>query len=377
MILGLLPAAGGGLRRLRETGQHTRLIGHYFRAYAAAFDHVHYFSYLNESFVGYGHYDELQPRVTVWPGREHVPYTLYGLLMPILRRDVMARCNVLRVFQATGALPAVMSRAAFRVPYVVTFGYRYADLATQQGRTVAALRLRLVERIAMRKAAAVIVTTADLASYVGSRVESTRVCLIPNGVDTERFAPDTYPAAGVAPVIAYVGRLVEEKGIDLLIDAVAGLDLPAQLLIVGDGPLRAHLQRQAARLGVTATFLGVVDHEALPSHLQRCSLFALPSPMEGQPKALIEAMACGLPCIASDCPGNRSLIIDGHNGLLFTPEDAERLRECLQRVLRDRDVAMRLGQEARRTVIREYDLTVLLEREVALLKNVAAQTLGG
>jgi len=376
MILGLMPAAGSGLRRLRETGQHTRLIDNYLRAYAAAFDHVHYFSYLDESLEDYCQDAGLLQRVTVWPGREDVPYRLYGLLLAPLRRKALSRCDVLRVFQVTGALPAILARLAFGVPYVVTFGYRYADLAAQQMRHVSTFRLRLMERMAMRKASAVIVTTTDLMDYVSKHVNPKQVCLIPNGVDSSLFAPVSSVAAADPPVVAYVGRLAPEKSIDLLIQATSQLDLSAQLLLIGDGPLRADLEQQAATLGVTATFLGVVDHEELPGHLRRCSLFALPSPMEGQPKALMEAMASGLPCIASDCPGNRSLIRDGHNGLLFPPRDAGRLMQCIRRVLSDRELALRLGREARRTMLEEYDIKALVQREIALLQSVAAQRSG-
>lgn len=376
MILGLLPAAGSGLRRLQETGQHTRLIGHYFTAYAAAFDHVHYFSYLREAFADYCQDASLRQQVTVWPGREGVPYALYSLLLPLERRTVLARCSVLRVFQATGAVPAALARAALGVPYVVTCGYRYADLAAAQRRPLAAMRLRLMETMAMRKAAAVIVTTADLADYVANRVEAARVHLIPNGVDTTLFAPGTPSVPGDPPMIVYVGRLAQEKGVDLLMDAVADLHVPAQLLLLGDGPLRVRLQEQATLRGAPASFLGVVAHEALPDHLRRCRLFVLPSPMEGQPKALMEAMACGVPCIASDCPGNRSLIRDGHNGLLFPPRDPVRLRQRIEMLLGDRELAMRLGREARLTIVREYDLSVLLEREVDLLKHVGTQRAG-
>jgi len=122
---------------------------------------------------------------------------------------------------------------------------------------------------------------------------------------------------------------------------------------------------------VTAEFAGVVDHRRLPERLGRADAFVLPSFTEGHPKVLIEAMAAGLPCVASDCPGNRALIDDGQTGLLFDPRREEALVACLDRVLGDPGLAAALGQRARDRAVKDLDLAMLVEREIALLRRVA------
>ena len=380
MVLGLLPIAGGSIRDLQRTGQHTRLLEGYLRPYAAAFERVHYFSYADEALADYTDDADLLARVTLWPQRGRLPYRLYSALLPLVYRKQMCECSVLRVFQTTGALPAWVARALYGVPYVVTYGYRYGEVARLRGGAWAARRLALVERIVLRHAAAVIVTTGELAAHVRTHVAPQRIHLIPNGVDTLRFAPgEAHEPRGEAArdaqhTVCFVGRLERQKNLELLIDAFAGLSVPARLLLVGAGSLREPLAAQAERQGVMVDFAGVVPNAELPRILHGCAAFVLPSLIEGHPKALLEAMACGLPCVASDCPGNREVITDGHDGLLFPSGDRAALRECLEQVLSQPDLTQRLGRAARQTVLERFDLARLVSREIALLQDVAAST---
>jgi len=118
-------------------------------------------------------------------------------------------------------------------------------------------------------------------------------------------------------------------------------------------------------------FPGVVDHRLVPEWLRSADAFVLPSFTEGHPKVLIEAMAAGVPCVASDCAGNRALVRDGDTGLLFDPRDPARLAALLERVLTDEALASLLARRGRDVVVREYDLARLVEAEIDLLKRVA------
>jgi glycosyltransferase involved in cell wall biosynthesis len=373
MILGLLPAAGGGIRDLQRTGQHTRLIENYLRTYAAAFEHTHFFSYFDERLADYTGDKALLDKITVWPRKSSLPYRLYALVSPMTYPREFAACDVLRVFQATGALPAIVARARFGTPYAVTYGYRYAEFARTEGRRIGALWLELVERLALRYASAIIVTTAQLQAHLQRAAPPERIHLIPNGVDTAQFAPGP---PGIRPdpaTVIFVGRLEAQKNLARLIEAMRRVQEqhPARLVLVGEGTLRPMLQAQARDLGVAVEFAGIVEHSALPALLCVADVFVLPSLIEGHPKTLLEAMACGLPCVASDCEGNREVIEDGQTGLLALPDDAGVLAAQITRVLEDEGLARALGVRARETVVRQYDLNSLLAREVALLQSIA------
>ena len=365
-VLGLLPAIRGGLGELARTGQHARLIDGYLRPYVQAFDAVRYFSYLPESLEAFTADPELLARVSLLRGRGH-PW-LHTLLLPLRHRQALAGCSVLRVFQITGAVPALLARRWFGVPFVVTYGFRYSTLT--RSRLTRMLR-RVVESSALAAADAVIVTTPALEAYVRGRRPRGEVHLVPNGVDTTLFRPVLRPPRDVREVL-YVGRLSEEKNLGALVEAAARVKrAPVRVTLVGDGPERARLEDRARALDVALQVRPVVPHPEVAGLMASADAFVLASFTEGHPKVLLEAMAAGTPCIASDCDGNRSLVVEGRTGLLFDPHRPDELATQLDRVLCDADLAAGLAGAAREQVTTRYDLGVLVAREIALLKRLA------
>jgi glycosyltransferase involved in cell wall biosynthesis len=367
MMLGLLPAIRGGLSELRASGQHVRLIDGYLRPYARAFDGVSYFSYHREALAEFTGDATLQATVRVLPGRWH-PW-LWTLAMPFAHRATMRRCAVLRVFQTTGALPALVARRLYGVPFVTTYGFWYEALARTPGRRVLQ---RMVASAGLAAADAVIATTRELADHVSRRVDARKVHLIPNGVDTTRFAPGDGPA-GPATTVLYAGRLSAEKNLGLVLGAVAKLAgrVDLRVVFIGDGPAREPLEVEARRQRVQLEIRPFVPHDRLPAALNAADVFVLPSLTEGHPKILLEAMSCGRPCVASDVPGNRAIVQDGETGLLVDPRDPAALAGALERVVHDHGLAGALGRAARAEIVARYDLGPLVAREIELLKTVA------
>lgn len=368
MVLGLLPAIRGGIGELARTGQHSRFIDGYLTPYARAFDQVRYFSYLKESLEPYRAGRTLPANVRLLPGADWHPW-LYTGVMPIRYRREFRDCTVLRVFQVTGVLPAIVAKRLFRTPFVVTYGFWYSKLARSRG---SAWLRRAVERVGLAAADAVIVTTPELRRHVASRVARERIHLIPNGVDVARFRP-VKPDATSTRNILYVGRLSEEKNLHTLVAAVGKLvdRFDVRLTFVGDGPLRHELEAASAERRIASSFVPVVDHRELPGFFARAHAFVLPSFTEGHPKVLLEAMSCGVPCLASNVSGNRAILTDGETGLLFDPEDAGALATALERVFTQGDLAGGLGERARALILERYDLRVLVGGEIELLRSVA------
>jgi glycosyltransferase involved in cell wall biosynthesis len=370
VILGLLPELRGSLGGLARGGQATRFVDGYLRRYASAFDEVRYFSYRPEALTDFTRDADLAQRVRVVPGTSVHPW-LYTGLMGVRHARALSECAVLRVFHLTGAIPAVLARRRFGVPFATTYGFHYDRLARTTAR---AFMHRRLERIVLAEADAVIVTTPELAAYVTSHARSpAAVHLLPNAVDTARFRPAPRPAPATATVL-YVGRLAAEKNLAGLIAAAAKLRgrLAVTLRFVGDGPLRGELAAEAARAGVPLDLVPVVDHGRLPSVYVAADVFVLPSFTEGHAKVLLEAMSCGVPCVASDVGGNRAAIADGRTGLLVDPADPGALADAIERLVTDRELAGRLGEAARRDVVARYDLGTILAREIELLRALAA-----
>jgi len=171
--------------------------------------------------------------------------------------------------------------------------------------------------------------------------------------------------------LVFVGRLHEQKGLDVLLGAFQALlrrcprrELRLQLL--GEGPLRAELGRMADLLGISrqVEFAGHVDR--VIDSLIESDIFILPSRAEGISNALLEAMACGLPVVASDIPGNHDVVEHGRDGLLFTVGDAADLATHVAALLKHGPLRHILGVAARQTVERRFSLDAITERYIDL-----------
>jgi len=173
-----------------------------------------------------------------------------------------------------------------------------------------------------------------------------------------------------------VGRLEREKGHSVLLDAIARLrdhGTTVQLDLVGDGTRLEALQWQARELGIEdrVTFSGAVGQDRIREHYRRADVFCLPSLGEGIPVVLMEALATGLPAIASNTMGIPELIEDGVTGLLVPAGRPDELGHAIERLARDRSLGRRLGETGRRKVIDEYNL----DRGVDQLRDAFADLL--
>lgn len=373
LVVGILPALGSGLTDLRRSGQHERLLAYDLRHYSEAYDHVYYFSYFRESLAAFTRDPLLLRKVTLFPKRWPLPARVYAFLLPILYARQVRQCGALRVEQFSGVVPALVARLLFRTPFVVTYGYHYAEVARIARSRLKPWLYRLLERIVFPRAAGVIVTSREMETLLRSHPQRPRLAYFPNGVDTEVFSPPPSPVGRRRRTVLYVGRLEQEKNLARLIHALALVrDPPVRLVVVGGGSLRRELEEGARAARVEVDFVGVVPHSELPQHFRNADCFVLPSLTEGHPKALIEAMACGLPCAASARGGIPSLLEAEVTGVLFDPEDTRDIARAIGRVLADRGLARRLGENARTTAASLYDARALLKEEVRFVQSVSA-----
>ncbi len=182
------------------------------------------------------------------------------------------------------------------------------------------------------------------------------------GVDTDVYAPApdaTERRADDPFTVLFVGRLGSEKGLPVLVDAMAQLQRTigprrARLLVVGDGELREPMAARCAELGVDAEFVGSVgQHEILPLY-HRADAFCMTSFREGIPVVLMEAMACQIPCVAPRITAIPELIEEGITGLTATAGRADMVAAQLERYALDPDFAREVGKAAREKVLAEF-----------------------
>ncbi|MEC8251605.1 MAG: glycosyltransferase family 4 protein [Planctomycetota bacterium] len=190
-----------------------------------------------------------------------------------------------------------------------------------------------------------------------------------NGVDLERFAP-----VGAEPdelVIGSVGGLRPEKDYATLLQAVARMQHPAQVRVVGSGALEVDLRAEAARLGLVdrVTFVGFVSDTA--AHYRDFTVFAMSSQTEQMPIALVEAMACGLPVVATDVGDVRVVVSEPNRPLVAPPGDPLALARALDQLAADPALRRRLGDANRAKAAELYEARTCLERFCAAYERAA------
>ena len=203
-----------------------------------------------------------------------------------------------------------------------------------------------------------------------------KLVVIPNGIPLEDFQPGDRSRARVdlgiplhAVVVGTVGRLRPVKGTSHLLEAWSRLasDHPnAILLLVGGGPQQAALERMSRRLGISehVRFLG--NRADVPALLRGMDVFVLPSLWEGMPNAALEAMAVGLPVVATAVGGTPEVVVDRVTGLLVPPGDPDALAESIARLLYDPDLRYKMGRAGRERVVNHFSVERTVERTTRL-----------
>jgi glycosyltransferase involved in cell wall biosynthesis len=260
----------------------------------------------------------------------------------------------------------------------------YANIFGLPGAALARVPVRIANRreinpdkspvqIAMQRAAYAlagkVVANSQAAAdrLLAERVPPARVAVIPNGLDLGHVRPQTVRDRYRKVIV--VANLRTEKGHDVLMDAAVNLLIQypdATFELVGGGAERERLQARAATLGLTHAFSFLGHRDDVAARLAAADIFVLPSRSEAFPNALLEAMAAGLPVVASSVGGILELVRHERNGLLTPAGDAGALARQIGRLMADPALAARLGATARSGVADHYSF----DRMVAAFENL-------
>lgn len=278
------------------------------------------------------------------------------------------RPDVLHAHEPLAPSTSMLATFAATAPVVATF-HAYADrsrLMEMAGPVLRTVHRRISASIAVSEAAA-----EFLARSVPAPVE-----IVPNGIDVDRFATPGPPLRGLPPGrwIVWVNRLDPQKGFPVLVRAFARLASElddVHLLVAGDGVDRDALELLSDPHRQRVRMLGTVRHDALPRYLAAADVFV--SPAVGQESfgiVLVEAMAAGIPVVASDIPGYREVVRDGTDGLLVPPQDPDALATAIRQVLQEHELASALV-EAGRERAQEFSWKAVVPRLEAVYRRVA------
>ena len=265
---------------------------------------------------------------------------------------------VIAFFSIPGGPAAWLLRLLRGVPYIVSL--RGGDVPGFDAKNLAALHAitNPLTALIWRNARAVVGNSAGLCQLAQNFMPGLAVLEIPNGVDTGRFFPATRKPDGTCELL-FVGRLAPQKGVDILLNALALIFTGWRLRIAGDGPEREHLSALATTLGLAdrVTFLGWTQRDALPELYRSADVFVFPSYDEGMPNVVLEALASGLPIVATRIAGNDQLVVDGENGALVPPGNPAAFANALLPVLADRTLRTAMGESSRRIAVERFSWT--------------------
>ena len=302
--------------------------------------------------------------------------------------DLRLRGRLRRIFSESSAviahlhnpLPVFMglpAAARVRVPVKVMTEHSI----DYKGRTDGPLATALYRRL-RRSLDTVIACSEEVARSHAPHIDPERLVVIPNGVDTDLFAPrgassEERTAAGAGPgdfLIAAVGSLTPQKGFAHLLDAVASLmsrGVPARLAIAGEGPLRAELEAYARGAGCAdgVRFLGAIP--GVRSLLAAADIFAGSSLREGLPLGVLEAMSCGRPVVTTDVGGNGEAVEDGITGRLVPAGDPEALAGALEDLFNDTAKRVAMGAAGRARAVERFSARRMVERTEELYRRLA------
>ncbi len=288
--------------------------------------------------------------------------------------------SILLVSRSTflaGMVIAVLSKI-HHIPSVVFYQFDWTEWKRRDN-ILNYLFARIAQKISLNHASTIIVTAPYLKRRIISRgYDPKNVHVIPNHIDTTIFHPVAKITArkklGMEEEeknIFFAGRFAEQKNLFVLLGAMRELK-DMKLYLAGRGKQEQDIKRfvEENRIGGRVIFLGSIPRERIAEYLNACNFFVLPSLYEGHPKVLLEAMACGCAIVASDVEGNKDVIRDNVEGLLFDSKSGSDLSDKIKSILGDKGLEERIREKALDSSKR-YDPSSLTEREKHILTGLA------
>mgnify|MGYP001158682116 CR=1 FL=1 len=334
------------------------------------------------SFITFG--DETDPHYTAnasgieilcnrWR-RWKFPWRLYSVLIPLLHAKALRDAHIIKTNQMSGSNIALKAAKLWNKPLVVRCGWMKSLWEIRQHGKYSdqAQYFLKLEKEMFEKADALILTTPSMRDDVVRRMPTLKqkIRVIPNYVDTSLFKPMNDMKKQYD--VVFVGRLTPEKNVEALLKAISSNNHNA--LLIGKGYLRDSLITLADKIKARVIWKERVPNFDLPKYINKAKLFVFPSLYENHPKALIEAMSCGMPVVGADSPGINEIIEHGVNGWLCGTE-SESIGASIQELLDNPGLCESLGKNARQFAIENFSLDQIFEMEYRLYKEVLNERL--
>jgi glycosyltransferase involved in cell wall biosynthesis len=292
---------------------------------------------------------------------------LMSFILPFRLRKRIANFDILKTKQMHGAwTPAILSKLT-RIPLLYRYGYDHLYFFRKQNRSglIYALLRKLVI-LALKQASYVVVSSnqdrdRSLLYYPGIQ----NITVQQNWIDLDFFKNNN--SVRELTKLLVVGRLIEQKNLFMLLDSVIGLNV--ELNIIGDGYLKNDLIEHAKKNSIKVNFIGKIPNSELPKYYNEHEIYLLVSEYEGNPKTLIEAMACGCSVIGTDVVGINSIITNYDNGIL-TELSSQSIKNAIIELLNNEELRVKISMSARKHVVRHNSLNAYIKKELDIYSEI-------
>ncbi|MEW6008509.1 MAG: glycosyltransferase [Candidatus Omnitrophota bacterium] len=331
------------------------LIEEFGEIYLFTFDYKQDLSFLKE------------PGIKVFPMPVRLPNVLYALIMPFFYLGELKKASLLHTVQMSGAIPALVAKFLLHKPLLLQCGYSWSKFARYAKESfLRVFLIDIIERTAFRNADLIIVTEKSQAEFALRFNKRNKVLVLPNSIDPEKFSPK--PSFKTNKKVVFIGRLTEQKNLFNLLEAIS-LIKDLELDIIGSGEQEGPLKQFAKSIEASINFLGDVSNERIANELPKYNALLLPSFYEGDPKVIIEAMACGVPVVATRVVGTKELIEDRVTGLLCGLSSKD-IAGALKTVLEDKGLASNLSKNAREYVLLHRNFNINAKRQIEVTRSL-------
>ncbi len=256
---------------------------------------------------------------------------IFSILVPFIHRKYLRQADVLKTNQFDGSWAALLAKWLGSKPLILRTGYTASLFVKRRSTSIFKQRFfEKMESLAYRVCDYAIVSSEQDKNFLREtyHIPEEKIFIVGNYVDTQLFCPRECPKEDHR--LVFVGRLSEQKNLFHLISALAGTHW--ELVMYGEGHLKSALEDHARQQNVRVAFKGTVANDELSRQLTQYRYYILPSLYEGMPKTLLEAMACGLICLATHIPGVDEVITHEKDGYLIDGIEPQNIQAALTRI---------------------------------------------
>ena len=315
-----------------------------------------------------------------------IPYaSAYGIIPPLIRKLIKSNPDVINTHSHAlihTDITSVLSRIK-KIPVVLTI-HTSGDIAARSYTTpLLKLYNNTVGKFSLKAANMIIATSPQMAEYYSRFANQEKICIIPNGIKFERFL--NMPSAHLfkkdydldSRVVLFIGRLAPVKGIQYLLKATPQVlrEAPDTSFVIvggayGDYNFQKELEKLSHKLGVNdkVIFTGFISDDELLKAYSAANVFVLPTMREGLSIVTLEAMASGIPVVASNVGGLPFIVKDGVTGFLAEPENEGQLADSIIKLLLNEKLARKMGDNGKK-IVRNYDWRVIAEKTEEVYKE--------